>query len=297
MMMKRWYRVCRKLSRWRRGLSLSRFLSRNGSLPQFISLSIPLSRFLSRNGSLPQFNHFSLSLSRFLSRNDSLPLGRSALLRDVTRGGSCQRPRCRRPPLSRAFTVPVKSYTHEIVTIWYRAPEQWVLRRNLLILLIQAMMILLLHISRFVLKVPEEDQHSFQRILFLVKYAYCVFYVVVLFKMLCNGIKFLVLMSNLCSCVLFLWFFLSASDHLLLCRGLILRHMSRTDTHAYVTLYECVLTGHSLFYLTFTLVYYVTCILSDKLADKLARGARNLPSAMVYVDSIPPRWLTGLESA
>ncbi|KAF2542333.1 hypothetical protein F2Q68_00032344 [Brassica cretica] len=53
-------------------------------------------------------------------------------------------------------------------------------------------------------------------------------------------------------------------DNMLLCHGLILRHMSQTDTHAY---------------------------------DKLARGARNLPSAMVYVDSIPPRWLTGLESA
>jgi cyclin-dependent kinase len=25
--------------------------------------------------------------------------------------------------LSRAFSVPMKSYTHEIVTLWYRAPE------------------------------------------------------------------------------------------------------------------------------------------------------------------------------
>ena len=25
--------------------------------------------------------------------------------------------------LGRAFSVPVKSYTHEIVTLWYRAPE------------------------------------------------------------------------------------------------------------------------------------------------------------------------------
>ncbi|MCI13292.1 cyclin-dependent kinase B1-1-like, partial [Trifolium medium] len=25
--------------------------------------------------------------------------------------------------LGRAFTVPLKSYTHEIVTLWYRAPE------------------------------------------------------------------------------------------------------------------------------------------------------------------------------
>jgi cyclin-dependent kinase len=25
--------------------------------------------------------------------------------------------------LARAFTVPLKSYTHEIVTLWYRAPE------------------------------------------------------------------------------------------------------------------------------------------------------------------------------
>ncbi|KAF3534666.1 hypothetical protein DY000_02042434 [Brassica cretica] len=38
--------------------------------------------------------------------------------------------------------------------------------------MIQAMMILPLHISRFILKVHEEDQHSFQRILFPMKYAY-----------------------------------------------------------------------------------------------------------------------------
>lgn len=25
--------------------------------------------------------------------------------------------------LGRAFSIPVKSYTHEIVTLWYRAPE------------------------------------------------------------------------------------------------------------------------------------------------------------------------------
>lgn len=25
--------------------------------------------------------------------------------------------------LGRAFTIPLKSYTHEIVTLWYRAPE------------------------------------------------------------------------------------------------------------------------------------------------------------------------------
>nr|VDD45122.1 unnamed protein product [Brassica oleracea] len=35
----------------------------------------------------------------------------------------------------------------------------------------------------------------------------------------------------------------------------------------------------------------------NTMADKLARGDRNQPSAMVYVDSIPPRWLLDQESA
>ena len=34
----------------------------------------------------------------------------------------------------------------------------------------------------------------------------------------------------------------------------------------------------------------------NTMADKLARGARNQPAAMVYVDSIPPRWLLDQES-
>ncbi|KAF2542334.1 hypothetical protein F2Q68_00032345 [Brassica cretica] len=129
-------RVCQKLSGWRRDLSLSLDSSPEKvfSLSFSLSLSIPLSGFLSRNGSLSQFNQFGLSLSRFLSRNGSLPLSRSALLRDVTRGGSRRRPLCRRRPLSCAFTVPVKSYTHEIVTIWYRAPEV-VCNQSLLLLI------------------------------------------------------------------------------------------------------------------------------------------------------------------
>ncbi|KAL0695279.1 hypothetical protein Bca4012_062459 [Brassica carinata] len=32
-------------------------------------------------------------------------------------------------------------------------------------------------------------------------------------------------------------------------------------------------------------------------ADQLARGAHNLPSAMVYVDSVLPRWLSDQDSA
>ncbi|CAG7901165.1 unnamed protein product, partial [Brassica rapa] len=35
----------------------------------------------------------------------------------------------------------------------------------------------------------------------------------------------------------------------------------------------------------------------NTMADKLARGARNQPAAMVYVDSIPPRWLLDQESS
>ena len=35
----------------------------------------------------------------------------------------------------------------------------------------------------------------------------------------------------------------------------------------------------------------------NKMMDKLARGARKIPSAMVYVDSVPPKWLTDLESS
>ncbi|XP_048615605.1 uncharacterized protein LOC125588344 [Brassica napus] len=34
----------------------------------------------------------------------------------------------------------------------------------------------------------------------------------------------------------------------------------------------------------------------NTMADKLARGARTQPSVMVYVDSIPPRWLSAQES-
>ncbi|CDY39338.1 BnaC05g10410D [Brassica napus] len=34
----------------------------------------------------------------------------------------------------------------------------------------------------------------------------------------------------------------------------------------------------------------------NTMADKLARGARNQPAAMVYVDLIPPRWLLDHES-
>lgn len=30
--------------------------------------------------------------------------------------------------LGRAFTVPVKPYTHEVVTLWYRAPEVLLVR-------------------------------------------------------------------------------------------------------------------------------------------------------------------------
>ncbi|KAF3488736.1 hypothetical protein F2Q69_00055234 [Brassica cretica] len=33
------------------------------------------------------------------------------------------------------------------------------------------------------------------------------------------------------------------------------------------------------------------------LADKLARGARTSPSAMVYVDSVLPKWLSDQESS
>ena len=35
----------------------------------------------------------------------------------------------------------------------------------------------------------------------------------------------------------------------------------------------------------------------NTMAGKLARGAKNQPAAMVYVDSIPPRWLLDQKSA
>ena len=35
----------------------------------------------------------------------------------------------------------------------------------------------------------------------------------------------------------------------------------------------------------------------NTIADKLARGAMTQPSALVYVDSVPPRWLSVPESA
>lgn len=47
------------------------------------------------------------------------------------------------------------------------------------------------------------------------------------------------------------------------------------------------------FFLNFTIQHIPRA--QNTLADKLARGARTSPSAMVYVDSVPPRWLSDQE--
>ena len=78
------------------------------------------------------------------------------------------------------------------------------------------------------------------------------------------------------------------------CSQLVKMVSTLTELSAFTTHMEEFLRCKELFH-NFTIQHIPRA--QNILADKLVRGARTSPSAMVYVDSISPRWLSDQESS